>query len=129
MPLNCKWLEVLEEAVWAFSDGSGAHSPAMMLPRSKSRSVTSFVVMMVVAAGGWNFDVEEHQMKLGTACFSRETLTSKQRSLGSRGTSSKWSVPTCLSSMIANNVVLDMSNLSSGTLVAAGCWRIWSSRL
>jgi hypothetical protein len=34
-----------------------------------------------------------------------------------------------LSSMIANNVVLDMSNLSSGTLVAAGCWRIWSSRL
>ena len=81
--------------------------------------------MMVVAAGGWNFDVKEHQMKLCTACL---TLTSKQMSLGFRGTNSKWDGPTCLASMMANDMVLDKSNMSSGTKVAAGVFGVRGSK-
>eukprot|EP00435_Cladocopium_sp_Y103_P016462 s4238_g4.t1 len=88
--------KAVEKAARDFSDGSGALPRAMMLPRDKSRSVTSLrtmlflVLAMSVACGGklGYYMEKEHHDKMDVANPCNFSFESNNKSMGFRGTNS-----------------------------------------
>ena len=77
-----------------FSDGSGALPRAMMLPRSKSRSVTSsmslmclFMAMLALCAGGWT-NYEKHHVKATFGNPAEEIAMPNVNTMGFKGDNS-----------------------------------------
>ena len=122
-------LTAVEKTARAISDGSGALPRAMMLPRSKSRSVTSFSTMrsmlfamaiaMCADGGGKNY-VEKHHVEMDAAGLSSLSYNVKVNTMGFRGANSRWVCKPDAAINAGGMDEMDVHNGSAGSCTAHG---------